>query len=110
MIRRPPRSTLFPYTTLFRSDDDAAPILARLGVVLELGILPDILTTGGPPSTTLGEVYPHDQLAFGGDLGHADHPTMAQALPGWLAGLEACLGEAGTERALTTVGRELVLR
>src|SRR2546428_6054333 len=24
MIRRPPRSTLFPYTTLFRSDDWAA--------------------------------------------------------------------------------------
>src|SRR2546430_16633949 len=24
MIRRPPRSTLFPYTTLFRSVDDAA--------------------------------------------------------------------------------------
>src|SRR3712207_7695026 len=27
MIRRPPRSTLFPYTTLFRSDDErAAPL------------------------------------------------------------------------------------
>src|SRR2546426_6677342 len=26
MIRRPPRSTLFPYTTLFRSVDDAAGI------------------------------------------------------------------------------------
>src|SRR5256885_3903849 len=26
MIRRPPRSTLFPYTTLFRSD---APVLGR---------------------------------------------------------------------------------
>src|SRR2546430_5743792 len=25
MIRRPPRSTLFPYTTLFRSDPKAAP-------------------------------------------------------------------------------------
>src|SRR5947208_7923285 len=25
MIRRPPRSTLFPYTTLFRSPDDPAP-------------------------------------------------------------------------------------
>src|SRR2546428_8205046 len=25
MIRRPPRSTLFPYTTLFRSDDVALP-------------------------------------------------------------------------------------
>src|SRR3712207_8231954 len=24
MIRRPPRSTLFPYTTLFRSEDDGA--------------------------------------------------------------------------------------
>src|SRR2546422_6252064 len=25
MIRRPPRSTLFPYTTLFRSSDDPVP-------------------------------------------------------------------------------------
>src|SRR2546425_1634853 len=30
MIRRPPRSTLFPYTTLFRS-----PILGRLGLTPE---------------------------------------------------------------------------
>src|SRR6266511_4170108 len=29
MIRRPPRSTLFPYTTLFRSRRDAAPRRAR---------------------------------------------------------------------------------
>src|SRR3712207_9386874 len=28
MIRRPPRSTLFPYTTLFRSDEDADRHLA----------------------------------------------------------------------------------
>src|SRR5256885_4722655 len=27
MIRRPPRSTLFPYTTLFRSDHAARPFL-----------------------------------------------------------------------------------
>src|SRR5260221_7584411 len=26
MIRRPPRSTLFPYTTLFRSPDDAGSV------------------------------------------------------------------------------------
>src|SRR3712207_8834962 len=26
MIRRPPRSTLFPYTTLFRSDPTATPV------------------------------------------------------------------------------------
>src|SRR5256885_8361117 len=35
MIRRPPRSTLFPYTTLFRSDDrevvePAEPIVAHV--------------------------------------------------------------------------------
>src|SRR3989442_3006764 len=28
MIRRPPRSTLFPYTTLFRSVEDFAPRLS----------------------------------------------------------------------------------
>src|SRR5256885_6088848 len=31
MIRRPPRSTLFPYTTLFRSAGDDAADLAILG-------------------------------------------------------------------------------
>src|SRR3712207_8459879 len=35
MIRRPPRSTLFPYTTLFRSRRPARPRVVRL-------------TTGGP--------------------------------------------------------------
>src|SRR5271168_139759 len=35
MIRRPPRSTLFPYTTLFRSGGAPAPTLA-------LGELPDL--------------------------------------------------------------------
>src|SRR5256885_6393304 len=33
MIRRPPRSTLFPYTTLFRSRGLARLDLPRLGVV-----------------------------------------------------------------------------
>src|SRR3712207_8526906 len=30
MIRRPPRSTLFPYTTLFRSRDEPLPAEARV--------------------------------------------------------------------------------
>src|SRR5258708_24640133 len=29
MIRRPPRSTLFPYTTLFRSQSETGPIRPR---------------------------------------------------------------------------------
>src|SRR5436309_7586822 len=36
MIRRPPRSTLFPYTTLFRSDLEGAG-RAKLSIVEELG-------------------------------------------------------------------------
>src|SRR5947199_7043021 len=35
MIRRPPRSTLFPYTTLFRSVDDVVGRLDRFLVVLD---------------------------------------------------------------------------
>src|SRR2546421_10939508 len=32
MIRRPPRSTLFPYTTLFRSERETALLLRRGGI------------------------------------------------------------------------------
>src|SRR5260370_19200629 len=53
MIRRPPRSTLFPYTTLFRSFDQirivvAAPLPRNglaLGAVAELDRHPDARTT-----------------------------------------------------------------
>src|SRR5260370_31588783 len=40
MIRRPPRSTLFPYTTLFRSKGREAPLVRdfgeRVGLIHEL--------------------------------------------------------------------------
>src|SRR5437868_8943326 len=29
ILRRPPRSTLFPYTTLFRSEEDAVPAVGQ---------------------------------------------------------------------------------
>src|SRR6266487_863464 len=37
MIRRPPRSTLFPYTTLFRSGRSRDGLAARWGIVPVLG-------------------------------------------------------------------------
>src|SRR2546429_6311571 len=47
MIRRPPRSTLFPYTTLFRS-----PVGGWLGEALDLpvkeGLLVERAAKGGP--------------------------------------------------------------
>src|SRR5258705_9772809 len=38
MIRRPPRSTLFPYTTLFRSDDLDAVLQLAGGNAMVFGI------------------------------------------------------------------------
>src|SRR2546422_4348936 len=45
MIRRPPRSTLFPYTTLFRSErgpnqDVLSPLIRNLGSMLVMGAQP----------------------------------------------------------------------
>src|SRR5438034_7090685 len=36
VIRRPPKSTLFPYTTLFRSPDYLAGVFGALGALLAL--------------------------------------------------------------------------
>src|SRR3712207_7489170 len=38
MIRRPPRSTLFPYTTLFRSSEAPSAQAASLVVSLDYGV------------------------------------------------------------------------
>src|SRR2546422_11265661 len=46
MIRRPPRSTLFPYTTLFRSMADG-----RFGATFYQSIGPDVFTETVSPLT-----------------------------------------------------------
>src|SRR3712207_7365870 len=56
MIRRPPRSTLFPYTTLFRSSGVGAELAsARFDLVLELTATPQGLHGGLNYSTDLFE-------------------------------------------------------
>src|SRR2546422_3309065 len=54
MIRRPPRSTLFPYTTLFRSLDAVEPGDRRGGnedaTAVGLGELHPVLTAEQPPA------------------------------------------------------------
>src|SRR5690606_41169681 len=39
LSRRPPRSTLFPYTTLFRSDVEAVPLVGRDPACGRVGLL-----------------------------------------------------------------------
>src|SRR5690348_17622375 len=60
MIRRPPRSTLFPYTTLFRSGGGARA--RRRPGARDLQRLPDSLRGGAPPrdrkSTRLNSSHP----------------------------------------------------
>src|SRR3712207_7868656 len=58
MIRRPPRSTLFPYTTLFRSRWAAAPALVMgLGGLLLVGFGPRV-------HQVLDRVWPPAMLAL----------------------------------------------
>src|SRR3712207_7124253 len=47
MIRRPPRSTLFPYTTLFRSGDG----LAAVGPMLREYVISEAMHALGIPTT-----------------------------------------------------------
>src|SRR2546429_8468719 len=48
MIRRPPRSTLFPYTTLFRSDVDACTQHSdRAAVGIHRSLMPDGINPAG---------------------------------------------------------------
>src|SRR3712207_8373539 len=55
MIRRPPRSTLFPYTTLFRSGDNGR-VLHDVEFRLEPGEVLGVLGRTGSGKTTLGRL------------------------------------------------------
>src|SRR3712207_8990094 len=68
MIRRPPRSTLFPYTTLFRSEDQPQPAVGqRLGddadviAVRQRPFLLDHLLGAGEPAAPLA--FPLGKIA-----------------------------------------------
>src|SRR5438132_14163285 len=63
IIRRPPRSTLFPYTTLFRSDLlDAQPGVGEHQHVV-LGVVRDLLDRGvGRSEEHTSELQSHSDL------------------------------------------------
>src|SRR3712207_7357768 len=49
MIRRPPRSTLFPYTTLFRSDVVEQPVRAAQPAAADRAVAAGLPVVGGEP-------------------------------------------------------------
>src|SRR5256885_11179750 len=60
MIRRPPRSTLFPYTTLFRSVSVRRPSL-----VTPLGLADDVLTVDAAVIGRIHRVVAAGRLVLG---------------------------------------------
>src|SRR3712207_7404762 len=64
MIRRPPRSTLFPYTTLFRS------LMSLLALSLVIGVLVD------DAIVVIENVYRH--MEMGKDKIHATRDAMRE--------------------------------
>src|SRR3712207_9102194 len=84
MIRRPPRSTLFPYTTLFRSADLELPELRLALLVEQLVVRHDQVGVRGraqaaqvdaPPTQLVDLRREHDRVH--------DHPVADRAqLPG----------------------------
>src|ERR1035438_7515282 len=70
MIRRPPRSTLFPYTTLFRSGfcSSTRTFAIRFFQTPPRGGSPCVITSPSPPSGWAGDFHP--QTAE-----HAQHTT-----------------------------------
>src|SRR5256885_16404165 len=90
MIRRPPRSTLFPYTTLFRSRRNRACIRARPPVA-------DILEVEHRAGLA---VHEGDQLAGIERRAAAErhHTVVAARLEGRDAGGEICLQDRKSTR------------
>src|SRR2546430_12353397 len=66
MIRRPPRSTLFPYTTLFRSSLGAAVLVAShhlFGTGITMVSSHGSQNLGGPAANAIGAVQSVLQVA-----------------------------------------------
>src|SRR3712207_9467831 len=99
MIRRPPRSTLFPYTTLFRSGPISAQLAGRLGtkvvvtgglVLVAAGLL---IITRFAIDSSYGIVLAH-LLVLGFGMGMAMAPAT-----------ESVMGSLPLEKASVEIGR-----
>src|SRR3712207_8043456 len=95
MIRRPPRSTLFPYTTLFRSDQERGDLPAGEGAVREVPQRP--LAGDGLVDALGGQVGRADRA----DQGHVRGDRKSTRLNSSHANISYavfCLKKKNTER------------
>src|SRR3712207_5418930 len=113
MIRRPPRSTLFPYTTLFRSLDRLGLPLSRLHELNPRLVVASITGFGhdGPEADRAG----YDQIAQGeGGLmsvtGEEEPTKVGLPVADLLAGMNAAYGVAAALYERERTGRGRVVR
>src|SRR2546429_4318886 len=85
MIRRPPRSTLFPYTTLFRSRLHDVPLADVAGLMLEVDAGAYSFEVANPRHQHEWRIWethrlPDDKVLIPGFLSHAtnfvEHPEL----------------------------------
>src|SRR3712207_3336528 len=95
MIRRPPRSTLFPYTTLFRSDGWSAQTEEHVAVLDALGVRHALLAV-----TKADLADPAPVLA---DVRERLRPTVMGDVPGVAVSAAAGTGLAELESALESM-------
>src|SRR2546428_9667190 len=96
MIRRPPRSPLFPYTTLFRSVSGDRIALDAVAVAL-------IRTFGAWPKVTEQAVWEQRQIKRAIELGlGAQGPSHIELVTQSLAGPDASF-----ERLVATIRKDL---
>src|SRR2546430_1177055 len=102
MIRRPPRSTLFPYTTLFRSRPfNRARSVLRLTASSDNSavLLRDLHMTSSVP---VDLALPQPYLLFLGDITEAEYAKTAFGLRDWAR--ERCVAEYSCPGATVTTG------
>src|SRR2546430_15619274 len=103
MIRRPPRSTLFPYTTLFRSADLACHLVAPLAQLARPRRLVAMAAQDREPSQRFGE-----HRAFAGALRLRDGGLVSVDRLGHVSG--ALAPEGGGEQIGGAARRALTRR
>src|SRR3712207_339673 len=95
MIRRPPRSTLFPYTTLFRSLRDRAAGSRELGAALECAAEVPLAIAEAACDVGL----------LAAEVAHGGHPDLRGDVVA-----AACLAEGGVRAAAHLVEINLATR
>src|SRR3712207_6848235 len=86
MIRRPPRSTLFPYTTLFRSSRKerrmrrALTLLTAMGLVILLAGAMVLLAALGPSGASRAEAQPSESRDRKSTRLNSSHANISYAV------------------------------